>query len=315
MRHRLTAVSLSALVFAGAALAQRSAPLPAPGKTFRDCPECPEMVVVPPGSFVMGSPATEKGRDAAEGPQHTVTLAKPFAMSAREVTRREFAAFVREANYKPARNCGYRTGLTGDFKYDRKDFAWDNPGFEQGDDHPVLCVSWNDAVAYAAWLSRKTSRSYRLPTDSEWEYAARAGTTTSRPWGDEPNQACAHANVSDRARDERLAPGTKPGPGTHDCDDKYSYTAPVGKFAPNPFGLYDVIGNVWEWVDDCWNKTMDNAPADGAAWHAGNCALRTTRGGSWIGPPPGGMRLAKRGAAPAARGYINLGIRVAASSP
>src|SRR5262245_55338599 len=182
MRHELTVASLAALFVASTALAQKPGPLPAPGKTFRDCPECPEMVVVRPGSFVMGSPATENGRDGAEGPQHTVTLAKPFAMGAREVTRGEFGAFVRESKHVPAQNCGYRLGLTGDFKYDRKEFTWNNPGFEQGEDHPVLCVSWRDATAYAAWLSRKTSRPYRLPTDSEWEYAARAGTTSSRPW-------------------------------------------------------------------------------------------------------------------------------------
>lgn len=274
------------------------------------------MVVVPAGSFEMGSPETEKGRDGTEGPRHTVTIAKAFAAGKFEVTRAQYAAFARATKRAPsAKSCGYRNTLQGAFKHDQAGVDWEHPGFEQKDNHPVVCVNWSDAKAYVEWLAQKTSRPYRLLTDAEWEYAARAGKSTSRPWGDDPAEACKHANVGDIARDARLAPGATPGAGTHACDDRFATTAPVGSFAPNPFGLHDVIGNVWEWVEDCWNKTMDHAPAGGTAWLTGDCKLRTVRGTSWLGPAPGGVRLAKRSQAPMIDPYINLGIRVALTLP
>lgn len=280
---------------------------------FRDCPVCPEMVTVPAGSFQMGSPKTEKGRDDAEGPLQKVEINKPFAIGMYEATRAEFAAFVRETSWKPssAPNCGYRTNLQPTWKHDNPKLDWENPGFEQNDNHPVVCVSWNDAKAYASWLSKKTGKSYRLPTDAEWEYAARAGTATSRTWGENPADACKFANVGDLARDARLVPGVAPGTATHNCNDGFAYTAPVGSFRPNPIGLRDVIGNVWEWVEDCWNNTLEGIPADGSARKGGDCNSRTVRGGSWLGPPPGATRLAKRSYAPVGTPYINLGIRVA----
>ncbi len=311
MRWITLAAAALALASAAPAAAQKA---PA-AKTFRDCPECPLMVVVPAGRFTMGSPATQAGHEPKEEPQLEVVVAKAFAAGTREVTRAQYEAFVRDSGHAPANkmNCGYRTTPKPGWKYDRADLDWRNPGFKQAKDHPVVCVTWNDAKAYVAWLSKKTKRTYRLLSDAEWEYVARAGTTTSRPWGDDPKLACKHANVADVSRDRALTPDAKPGPGTHACDDKYAYTSPGGQYAPNPFGLRDTIGNVWEWVEDCWNENLQGAPADGSARLSGDCKLRAVRGGSWIGPPAGGMRSAKRDEAPAEHSYINLGIRVAAT--
>lgn len=282
-----------------------------PGQTFRDCAECPEMVVVPPGRVTMGSSSGEAGRDAAEGPQTEITIAKPFAVGKFELTRAQFAAFVNATGYKPASACGYRPTITSDWAHDKKDLDWRNPGVEQKDDHPVLCASWNDAKAYAAWLSTKTKRAYRLLSDAEWEYVARAGVMTSRPWGDKANDACQHANVADLSRDRKMAPGKPPSKGIHNCDDGFAGTAPVGSFKANSLGLHDMVGNAWEWVEDCWHATLIDIPKDGTPRLGGNCNNRTVRGGSWYGPPPGGVRLAKRSFAGANMPYFNLGIRVA----
>jgi sulfatase modifying factor 1 len=150
----------------------------------------------------------------------------------------------------------------------------------QTDSHPVLCVSWNDARAYAQWLSRKTGKRYRLPTEAEWEYAARAGGTAARYWGDDPAQACRFANVADQSRIQTWAFGQK-----HECTDCHYFTAPAAAYAPNRFGLYDMIGNVWEWTDDCWNASYGGAPADGTAWTVGYCSQHVCRGGSWSTVP------------------------------
>ena len=158
--------------------------------------------------------------------------------------------------------------------------SWRNPGLAQADSHPALCVSWNDARAYAQWLSRKTGQRYRLPTEAEWEYAARAGTSAARYWGDEPGQACRFANVADQSRFQTLSFGQK-----HECNDGHYFTAPVGSYTQNLFGLYDMLGNVWEWTEDCWNASYAGAPSDGIAWLTGDCAQRVCRGGSWSTVP------------------------------
>ncbi|MEE8502787.1 MAG: SUMF1/EgtB/PvdO family nonheme iron enzyme, partial [Kiloniellales bacterium] len=148
--------------------------------TFKDCDTCPEMVVIPAGSFTMGSPASEKGRYNKEGPQHRVSIPRSFALGKYEVTKAEFAAFVHETG-RDAQGCLIRDD--GKWKDDDSK-SWRNPGYTQSDSHPVVCVNWDDAKAYARWLSRKTGKEYRLPSESEWEYAARASTTTARYWGD-----------------------------------------------------------------------------------------------------------------------------------
>ena len=182
---------------------------------------------------------------------------------------------------------------------------WQSPGFAQGDDHPVVCVSWEDAGAYAAWLTATTGKSYRLPTEAEWEYAARAGAGTARYWGDHINDGCEFANISDAAlkRDQGVE-------GFIECDDGNIFTSPAGTYRPNAFGLFDVLGNAWEWTADCWNLGYIGAPADGGAWLAGECSVRVPRGASW-NSHKNNVRLANRGSYMAAVGFYHIGFRVA----
>ena len=259
-----------------------------PGSVFQDCADCPRMVVIPAGQFTMGSPAAEAGRGVDEGPQRKVSIAL-YALGRSEVTIAEFRRFADESGYKTeAERDGRAQGCSG-FIYADPGAAgpasppvtsWRSPGLTQADSHPVLCVSWNDARAYAQWLSKKTGKRYRLPTEAEWEYAARAGSVTARYWGDDPNQACRFANVADQSRFQTWGFGQK-----HECTDGHYYTAPAGGYSPNRFGLYDMIGNVWEWTEDCWNASYAGAPADGSAWLAGDCEQRVCRGGSWTTVP------------------------------
>jgi formylglycine-generating enzyme required for sulfatase activity len=216
-----------------------------PKDSFRECAEhCPEMVVVPPGTFTMGPRADEEGRVLNEIPQHEVTIGKSFAVSKFEITFDDWDACV----------------AFGDCD------APIDGGFGRGE-RPVIYVSWNDAKRYVAWLSRMTGKTYRLLTEAEWEHAARAGTETAYPWGDEIGKG--HANC--------FGCGSK-----WDADQ----TAPVGSFAANAFGLHDMHGNVWERVEDCYHSNYEGAPDDGSAWiDGGDCSKRMFRGGGWnIGP-------------------------------
>ncbi len=232
-----------------------------PGREFRDCPECPEMVVVPAGSFTMGSPSSEKGRRVFEGPQHRVTIREPFAVGKYEVTFAEWDACV------AAGGCGgYRP---------------DDRGWGRGQ-RPVIHVSWDDAKAYVRWLSRKTGERYRLLSEAEWEYAARAGTRTSRYWGDDDWAQCDHANGYDRTAKAELDYDREHAP----CRDGSVYTSRVGSYGENGYGLSDMLGNVDEWVEDCWHGSYAGAPSDGSAWvSGGDCGLRVLRGGSWLNFP------------------------------
>jgi formylglycine-generating enzyme required for sulfatase activity len=260
-----------------------------PGTVFQDCPDCPRMVVIPAGEFTMGSPAAEAGRGVDEGPQRPVSIAQPFALGRSEVTVAEFRRFVDESGYKTEAERDSRAlGCSGFIYADplaagpaaQAVTSWRSPGLAQADSHPVLCVSWNDARAYAQWLSKKTGKRYRLPTEAEWEYAARAGSAAARPWGDDAAQACRFANVADQSRFQTWSFGQK-----HECTDGHYFTAPAGGYSPNRFGLYDMLGNVWEWTEDCWNASYAGAPSDGIAWLAGDCAQRALRGGSWSTVP------------------------------
>ena len=192
-----------------------------PGRRFRDCDACPDMVVVPSGSFRMGSPASEEGRYDDEGPRHQVAIAEPFAVGVREVTRGEFARFVRETNRSMGNSCW---DMEGEWT-ERSGRTWRNPGFAQTDRHPVVCVSWQDAQAYARWLSGKTKHRYRLLSESRWEYMARAGTRTARYWGESESGQCRHANGEDLAARRHHQSQT-----VASCDDGYHQTAPVGSF-------------------------------------------------------------------------------------
>ena len=259
--------------------------------TFLDCPGCPEMVVVPAGSFLMGSPESEEGRHDDEGPVHRVTMARPFAVGVHEVTRGEFARFAESAT---ARSRGMERlmmrgacyGYEGGEWEEHPDRHWRNPGFSQTDAHPVVCVSWEDARAYVRWLSDETGEAYRLLSESEWEYVARAGTTGPYHFGSSlsPSQA--------------------------NYGESRGGTAPVGSYPANAFRLHDVHGNVSEWVEDCWNGGYRGAPADGSAWESGDCSRRVLRGGSWD-DSPGALRSALRFGSPTGLRYNGVGFRVA----
>jgi formylglycine-generating enzyme required for sulfatase activity len=258
-------------------------------RVFRDCSDCPEMVVVPAGTFVMGSPVDEPGREhyfKGSKDQVTVTIAKPFAVGRHPVTRGEFAAFVAATGHKSDEGC-LMPHLDTVWR-PQADHNWRSPGFTQNDRHPVVCVSWDDAKAYTAWLSKKTGAVYRLPSEAEREYVARAGTTTPFWWG---------ATISTRqANNGRVS------------------TVAVDTFEPNPFGLYNVHGNVWDLTEDCWNLTNAGNPGDGNARTTGDCQFRVVRGGSWTDPSfdlRSALRIGNR-----AHGTINRGFRlVRALSP
>ncbi len=281
-----------------------------PLETFRDTlknrSDGPEMVVIPAGSFMMGSPDYERGRQMDEGPQHRVVIQKSFAMGRHEVTVGDFRKSVRSTGYKtePERG-GSCYGYDGEWRnYNLGN--WLSPGFSQDDGHPVVCVSWSDAHAYINWLKDETGKRYRLPSEAEWEYAVRAGTTSSRYWSDNPDDACQFANVLDQSVNERF-PDQRD---VHDCLDGYVYTAPVGRLKPNDFSLRDMLGNVSEWTADCRNNSYKAARPDGFAWNARDCDRRMIRGGSWTGRPAY-LRSANRGVYFKDASVNNIGFRLA----
>ena len=275
-----------------------------PGQAFKDCSECPEMVVVPAGFFTMGSPPGEEGRSKDEGPRHRVTIPRPFAVGRFEVTRGEFASFVRDSGHSTGKSCWtYESELWKN----RGGRGWRDPGYRQTERDPVVCVSWDDAKAYVEWLSRKTGKTYRLLSEAEWEYSARAGTTTARVWGDSPKDACGEANVHDQTS-KRFNGFYQT---HHNCDDGHAKTAPVGNYRANRFGLHDVLGNVWEWVEDCWHDSYGSAPTGGGVWTNGDgCRHRVLRGGSWINVPKT-VRAASRNGIIASNRNNNNGFRIA----
>ena len=247
------------------------------GRMFRDCPGCPELVVVREGTYMMGSPSSESGRDDDEGPEHRVRIGYRFAVGVKEVTRGEFARFVSETGHSMGNSCYVYEG--GEWE-ERSGRNWKNPGFSQTDGHPVVCVNWDDAQAYVDWLSGRTGKEYRLLSESEWEYVARGGTRTARYWGESESGQCRYANGADREAKRHNSGWT-----TVDCDDGYYQTAPVETYEANGFGLHNVLGNVWEWTEDCWNGGYSGAPTDGSAWESGECGRRVVRGGSWYSNP------------------------------
>jgi formylglycine-generating enzyme required for sulfatase activity len=254
------------------------------------------MVVIPAGSFTMGSPADEPGRSSNEGPQHQVTFANLFAVGKYPITVGQWEAFVTDTardpdNYK-AKGCLIGT---------------DGETAAPTLNSPVVCVNWKDTQEYVAWLSGKTGKSYRLLSESEWEYAARAGTTTPYPFS-------ATLGTTDVATGDELANYAN-GTGVYLGLDIYMYTSPVGSFPPNAIGLYDMIGNVSEWTQDCYHNDYTDAPADGSAWVT-DCAgtYRVLRNGSWLTGIPQLLRSAFRVASPTLR-YNFTGFRVARALP
>jgi formylglycine-generating enzyme required for sulfatase activity len=238
-----------------------------PGQSFYECADCPWMVVVPAGEFMMGSPKEEEGHQSNEEPQHKVSIRQRFAFSRFEVTFEEWDACV----------------TLGGCAYQPSDQGWGRGT------RPVINVNWVDAHQFVAWLSTRTGKSYRLLSEAEWEYAARAGSDKSYSWGDEIGRNNANCNGCGSQWDNKQ-------------------TAPVGSFALNKFGLHDMHGNVWEWVEDCWHPNYQGAPNDGSAWTArGNCEIRVVRGGSWSANPQS-LRAADRGWNPNRRQGLQLGL-------
>ena len=279
-----------------------------PGTKFRDCPQCPELVVVPSGSFMMGSPESEAGRYDDEGPVHEVTIGYRLAVGVKEVTRGEFARFVSETGRSTGDSCHVYEGGEWEEGSGRN---WKSPGFDQTGSHPAVCVDWTDAKAYVEWLSGKTEKKYRLLSEAEWEYVARAGTGTARYWGEGESGQCRYANGADSSAGFDWSTG---------CRDGYARTSPVGRFAPNEYKLHNVLGNVWEWVEDCWYGSYHGAPSDGSAWgsgdgsawewESGHCGRRVVRGGSWyLGPRD--LRSATRLGNTTGLRLTSLGFRVA----
>ena len=255
---------------------------PAPRTVFRSCPDCPEMVVVPSGTFRMGS---SEGQDD-ERPVHNVRI-DTFAIGRYEVTRGEYAAFVAATDHSSA-GCNV-VDDQGEQRWDPR-ASWLDPGFAQQDQHPVVCVGWEDAATYIRWLRERTDERYRLASEAEWEYAARAGTVSRRYWDGGSTGQCDNANGGDSTLQQRFRGWSAP---FARCADGGVHTTLVGAYEPNAFRLYDMLGNVWEWVADCWHADYQGAPSDGSAWREDNCSGRVWRGGSWDTPSIG-IRAANR---------------------
>ena len=266
-------------------------------RDFRDCRDCPTMVPIPGGTFVMGTDPADPLHDALEGPTRSVAVHR-FAAGRLDVTRSEWAAFVRTTHRPIAKGCQW-TGKKG---RDADKFAsWDDLGFEQSASDPVVCVSWNDARDYARWLSRRTGKRYRLLSEAEWEYAARAGTTAAYYWGSGASHDYANHGT------DKCCGGAAQG------SDRWIWTSPGGAFPANRFGLYDMSGNVLQWVEDCFSPSYAGLPVDGSAFTTARlivasgdlaelagtstCSYRVVRGGDW-GDQSRWIRTASRSFAP-----------------
>jgi formylglycine-generating enzyme required for sulfatase activity/uncharacterized caspase-like protein len=282
--------------------------------TFKECDNCPEMVVVPAGSFTMGSPVGERDRGNDEGPQHQVTFGQPFAVGRFHVTVNQFAAFVAETGYDADSSCYVyefgRSFLPWGQLVETKGRSWRNPGVAQDGSHPAACLSWNDARAYVDWLAKKTGKLYRLLTESEWEYAARGRTEPgSYPrnfYGNNERDICRYGNVLDQTA-HNIIPGTRNW-FVEPCNDGYAFASPVGSFPPNEFGLYDMLGNLWQWTEDCYSSTYAEARPNGSALTFRDCARHVLRGGSWDNK---NLRAANRHKMPSGDRNMMDGFRVA----
>jgi formylglycine-generating enzyme required for sulfatase activity len=277
---------LAAAALAAIGMAQAAEP-PPPGSEFRDCPACPAMIVIPTGQFDMFTPPLPAGRPVDEGYVRNVKIREPYALGKYEVTFDEWQACVRDKRCEPL----------------------DDSEFGRGR-RPAIYVSWGEATAYAKWLSKKAGAKYRLPTEAEWEYAARAGAPATRYLGLQAAQVCEYGNVYDETG--KAAHGYE---WEHlPCTDGFAVTAPVGSLKPNAFGLYDMLGNVSEWLEDCVQGRWRGAPDDASAWPGGDCSERAFRGGSWLSQSPYYIRPMDRFKFTGAR-HNDLGFRVVRELP
>jgi len=257
---------------------------------FSDCKAfyCSEMVVLPEGNYMIGGTDQEHVdlkvdgyRAEWESPRHNVQIRKPFAISKTEVTVEDFAQFVKETNRKIAAGClvfpGYPAMGDPEYTMYKKNLSWENPGFRQEKNSPVTCVTRKDAEDYAIWLSAKTGAKYRLPSEAEWEYAARAGTNTPYFWGNKIEDGCNYAAIYDLSTDKATGYRFV----TAQCDDKTSYTAKVASFKPNNWGIHDITGNAREWVADAWEDSYKTGPYTEEARKGGVSQFPVLRGGAW----------------------------------
>ncbi len=266
--------------------------------SFRDCPDCPLMVVVPGGSFEMGYVPSVDHPETDAAPLHPVMIARDFAVGAFEVTRNEFERFVSATQYESSNECNIYELEDTDWWFVREGVNWRNPGYAQTGDDPVVCVNWMDAQAYVAWLSGITGERYRLLSEAEWEYVAKIGGKAHS--GDRISHDFANYGAAECCGPKR------------EGRDQWDFSAPVGSFRSDSLGLFDVRGNVWEWLQDCYHESYADAPANGLA-RTGGCSSpesRVVRGGGW-GDDVFFLRAAYRLRAPKDNGYFTLGFRVA----
>ncbi|MEQ8734336.1 MAG: formylglycine-generating enzyme family protein [Rhodospirillaceae bacterium] len=264
-----------------AVVAQSAVAVAEPGDVLKDCEFCPDLVIVPAGEFRMGTPlGVPVDNETGEQPPVHMTIPNDYALGRTEVTNREFAAFAEDTGFEPTVLCRVWNDKLQRYD-DDPNRTWRRPGVPSNPkpDHPVSCVSWQDAKAYVVWLAERSGQLYRLPTEAEWEYAARAGSDGLYPWGNNPHQGCAWVNAYDLDSLERY-----PLAWTHmACRDGFAGVAPVGSLKPNAFGLYDMLGNVWEFAEDCATKSHIGRPKDGRAWvWQGGCERIIQRGGGWM---------------------------------
>jgi formylglycine-generating enzyme required for sulfatase activity/DNA-binding winged helix-turn-helix (wHTH) protein len=278
-----------------------------PPATFKDCDVCPEMVVLPAGAFMMGAHKSEVGRKQTEAPRRRVTIAKGFALGKFEVTTDQFSGFVAETRLDAGSTCHVLVDYDGPVVvWSRPQASFRQPGFEVTGSHPAVCISGHDAQAYVAWLRRRTGKPYRLPTEAEWEYAARAGTTTAYSFGMDETELCAYARFSDLSSPFGWRNGCR-------SSTPAFGTIPVGTLKANPWGLADMHGNAWEWVEDCWSPDARKLPTDGSAFmRPDGCELGVIRGGSFATGPKS-LRSAHRRSSVVAAHYQTVGFRVALS--
>jgi len=295
--HCVLAAIGPALLLAPQARAADAAAGLMPGKTFKDCEDCQTMVVVPAGTFTMGSTREEREREGVpasfgdhEGPTVQITIARPFAIATTETTRAQFALFVKATNRPVPTVCANYNAEQDNWAGKEGNVAnWQNPGFKQGDNHPAVCMSYVDASDYAAWMSKKTGFKYHVASEAQWEYVARAGTKTTRYWGENISQICKKANIMSTATFDAINKSE----GWMDelvCTGTQSWTVPVASYDANPWGVYDMLGNVWEWVDDCATPDHTGMPTDGSARRDGDCTRRISKGGAfhsrvWLARP------------------------------